>query len=86
MKRVGFASFPADNALILEKLGWEPTIKLEDGLRVTYFWIKSQLEEEAKEKGADLSTYAKSTVVSTSAPKALGSLRQADGQEGFDGK
>lgn len=35
----------SDNALILEKLGWEPTIRLADGLRVTYQWIKSQLEE-----------------------------------------
>ena len=35
----------SDNALILEKLGWEPTIRLADGLKVTYFWIKSQLEE-----------------------------------------
>ena len=35
----------SDNALILEKLGWEPTVRLADGLRVTYFWIKSQLEE-----------------------------------------
>lgn len=35
----------SDNALCLEKLGWEPTIRLADGLRVTYFWIKSQLEE-----------------------------------------
>ena len=35
----------SDNALILEKLGWEPTVRLADGLRVTYFWIKRQLEE-----------------------------------------
>ena len=35
----------SDNALILEKLGWEPTIRLADGLKVTYFWIKSQLDE-----------------------------------------
>ncbi len=35
----------SDNALILEKLGWEPTIRLADGLNLTYFWIKSQLEE-----------------------------------------
>jgi len=76
----------SDNQLILEKLGWEPTIKLNDGLKITYFWIKSQLEAEAKEKGVDLATYATSTVVSTSAPVALGSLRKADGQEGFDAK
>ncbi len=35
----------SDNALILEKLGWEPTIRLADGLKVTYFWIKSELDE-----------------------------------------
>jgi len=70
----------SDNALILEKLGWEPTIKLQDGLRVTYFWIKGQI---AAEKDVDVSAYAKSMVVQTSAPKALGTLRQADGKEGF---
>ena len=35
----------SDNALILEKLGWEPTIKLAHGLKVTYEWIKGQLKE-----------------------------------------
>ena len=35
----------SDNALILEKLGWEPTIRLADGLKITYFWVKGQLEE-----------------------------------------
>ena len=33
----------SDNELILEKLGWEPTIKLNDGLKLTYDWIKKQL-------------------------------------------
>lgn len=33
----------SDNELILSKLGWEPTIKLRDGLRLTYDWIKKQL-------------------------------------------
>ena len=35
----------SDNALILEKLGWEPTIRLADGLQITYGWIKGQLAE-----------------------------------------
>ncbi len=72
----------SDNALILEKLGWEPTIKLEDGLRVTYGWIKKQLEDE-KAKGKSMSDYSHSMVVQTSAPKALGTLRAADGAEGL---
>jgi GDP-D-mannose 3', 5'-epimerase len=67
----------SDNELIREKLGWEPTIKLADGLKVTYFWIKSQLDAETGDKAQ----YASSTVVTTSAPKALGSLREADGAE-----
>ena len=35
----------SDNSLILEKLGWEPTIRLNDGLKLTYEWIKKQLAE-----------------------------------------
>ena len=35
----------SDNARILEKLGWEPTIKLNDGLKLTYDWIKVQLSK-----------------------------------------
>jgi GDP-D-mannose 3',5'-epimerase len=76
----------SENKLILEKLGWEPTIKLEDGLRVTYHWIKEQLEREAKEQGKDLSEYARSMVVTTQAPKELGTLRAADGAEGLQDK
>jgi len=33
----------SDNALIREKLGWEPTIPLRDGLAETYRWIHDQL-------------------------------------------
>lgn len=72
----------SDNVLILEKIGWEPTISLADGLKVTYFWIKSQLEKDA----GDHAKYSSSTIVSTSAPMELGQLRKADGQEGFDKK
>lgn len=35
----------SDNKLIKEKLGWEPTQKLKDGLAVTYKWISEQLEK-----------------------------------------
>lgn len=35
----------SDNKLIREKLGWEPSQKLEDGMRKTYFWIKEQIEK-----------------------------------------
>jgi len=33
----------SDNALIQSKLNWTPTLSLDDGLRKTYSWIKSQV-------------------------------------------
>ncbi len=77
----------SDNALILEQLGWEPTIKLADGLRLTYDWIKSQLaaEDEAGNDG-EKADYASSMVVGTTAPREMGSLRAADGSEGLNQK
>ena len=33
----------SDNRLIKEKLGWEPTLSLESGLRQTYKWILNQV-------------------------------------------
>lgn len=77
----------SDNELILEKLGWQPTVSLRDGLRLTYFWIKGQLDSEVAARGAEaLAAYAHSTVVKTGAPTELGSLRNADGEEGFESK
>jgi len=38
----------SDNKLIREKLGWEPSMRLKDGLLVTYNWIKSQLFDLCK--------------------------------------
>jgi nucleoside-diphosphate-sugar epimerase len=40
----------SDNTLILEKLGWEPSIKLRDGLERTYRWIESEIAAGAKGK------------------------------------
>jgi GDP-D-mannose 3', 5'-epimerase len=42
----------SDNALILEKLGWEPSISLEDGLARTYAWIREQMTSGATDNAA----------------------------------
>jgi nucleoside-diphosphate-sugar epimerase len=34
----------SDNRLIKQKLGWAPAKSLQDGMRVTYQWIKEQVE------------------------------------------
>merc|ERR1719333_597817 len=49
----------SNNKLIMEKLGWEPTMKIKDGLKKTYFWIKGEIEKEGK----DASAYSKSEIV-----------------------
>jgi GDP-D-mannose 3',5'-epimerase len=33
----------SDNTMILERLGWEPSISLRDGLETTYAWIYDQV-------------------------------------------
>jgi nucleoside-diphosphate-sugar epimerase len=35
----------SDNRLLLEKLGWKPTMPLRKGLEITYKWIKEQVEK-----------------------------------------
>ena len=42
---LGVAGRNSDNNLIYEKLGWKPTMKLIDGLRKTYEWIKKQVNK-----------------------------------------
>lgn len=39
-----------------------------------------------QERNVDPTVYSHSTIVKTSAPTELGSLRQADGEEGFSTK
>ena len=49
--------------------------------RLTYGWIKEQIE---KETGVDTAAkYSQSTIVKTSMPTELGALRKADGDEEF---
>jgi nucleoside-diphosphate-sugar epimerase len=38
----------SDNTFILEKLGWEPTIRLRDGLEKTYRWIEQEIATGGK--------------------------------------
>lgn len=40
----------SDNTMILEKLGWEPSIRLRDGLEQTYRWIEQEIATGAKGK------------------------------------
>ena len=51
----------SNNKLIMEKLGWAPSIKIEDGLRKTYFWIKGEIERERQE--GNTTDFSKSEVV-----------------------
>jgi nucleoside-diphosphate-sugar epimerase len=46
----------SDNTLILEKLGWEPSIPLEVGLERTYSWIYEQLTSGVRDEAALAST------------------------------
>lgn len=39
----------SDNKLIKEKLNWEPTSKLYDGLKITYKWIEEQVNNSSKQ-------------------------------------
>jgi nucleoside-diphosphate-sugar epimerase len=40
----------SDNTLILEKLGWEPSTRLRDGMEKTYRWIEGEIERGASGK------------------------------------
>lgn len=47
-KPQGVAGRNSDNTLILEKLGWQPTTSLRDGLVQTYPWIEKQVARRHK--------------------------------------
>lgn len=40
----------SDNALIMDRLGWAPSIRLEDGMRRTYEWIYAQMTTDAHKR------------------------------------
>ena len=72
----------SNNELCMEKLGWAPSVKSADGLKVTFEWINEKIEEE-KKAGNDVATLGKSTICGTMAPTELGALRKKDGEEGL---
>jgi GDP-D-mannose 3', 5'-epimerase len=50
----GVAGRNSDNSMILDRLGWEPSIRLRDGLERTYRWIEMEMAkatiEESKQE------------------------------------
>ena len=38
----------SDNAMIKEKLGWEPSVRLKEGLTKTYHWIEEEMRSGTK--------------------------------------
>lgn len=52
----------SENTKIREVLGWAPEIALEVGLKKTYDWISSKIEED-KKAGVDTAAYSSSKVV-----------------------
>ena len=43
---LGVRGRKSDNKLIKDKLGWEPTLKLKEGLVITYQWIQEQVQNK----------------------------------------
>lgn len=59
---MGVRGRTSNNELIKEKLGWEPTIPIEEGLKKTYFWIKGEIEAQEKD-GKNVADFSKSEIV-----------------------
>ena len=47
VKQIGVRGRNSDNKLIKQKLGWEPEMKLIDGMTKTYQWINKQVNNES---------------------------------------
>lgn len=53
----------SDNTMIKERLGWAPSISIRDGLRVTYDWIKVEVENDIAKGISTAAQLASSKVV-----------------------
>ena len=40
----------SDNTMIRKRLGWAPSIRLEDGMKQTYDWISAQMTAPAGQR------------------------------------
>ena len=40
----------SDNTLVKERLGWSPSVRLEDGMRQTYAWIFEQMTADSRRR------------------------------------
>ena len=76
----------SNNELIKEKLGYAHSVKLADGLKVTFEWISGKIAEEVAGGANAEEAFSKSTICGTMAPTELGALRAADGAEGLKTK
>lgn len=65
---VGVRGRSSDNTFVQHLLGWAPRIALADGLRTTYEWIKTQIEQQ-RAAGVDVSRFASSQVFDQEAPE-----------------
>lgn len=59
---MGVRGRTSNNDLIQEQLGWEPMIQIEEGLKKTYFWIKEQIDAQAK-AGKNIADFSVSEIV-----------------------
>ena len=48
---LGVRGRSSDNTMILERLGWEPSTPLRDGLNVTFEWISEQVRRQSAMSG-----------------------------------
>jgi nucleoside-diphosphate-sugar epimerase len=55
---VGVNGRNSDNSMILDRLQWEPSTRLREGLRKTYQWIEEENARQAAPLGHDLRTLA----------------------------
>lgn len=53
----------SDNTMIKQRLGWAPSISIRDGLRVTFDWIKVQVENDIAQGISTAEQLASSKVV-----------------------